>query len=384
MEKIGVAIVGGGAVGCAVAYELAKAGMSDLFIFEKLPYVGEGQSGRNSGVIHAGIYYVTGSQKARLCVEANSLMYEFCRKHDVPAQNVGKLVVASAEEEVEALEHLHAQAIENGVPGVKMLTREQVKKIEPNVSVPAAMHCQTTGIVDAANYTRALAKLAQIEGVQVMTSFEIVNIESADDGFEVAGRRGGSEEVFRSEVLINSAGLYSDVIARMVNPRVEWEISPLRGEYYKFNRKKRDGLWLNGLNIYPVPEKVDIGGREVGVVGVHLTPTFEMTRDGEARVGNIVTVGPEFVAVSDRENYESDRKPVEFFLQRAVRFFPGLKLEDLNIDFTGIMANLREGSDFIIERDKKRDNCIQLVGIDSPGLTCSLAIARKVRKLLGR
>jgi glycerol-3-phosphate dehydrogenase len=384
VEKIGVAVIGGGAVGCAVAYELAKAGTSDLFVFEKLPYVGEGQSGRNSGVIHAGIYYTTGSQKALLCVEANTLMYQFCREHDVTARNVGKLVVASSQDEIELLENLHTQALENGVPGVRMLTHEQVQKIESNVSVPAAMLCPTTGIVDAAGYTRTLAKLAQIEGAQVMTNFEITRIESTGDGFEIAGRSGESEEVFKSEVLINSAGLYSDVIARMVNPQVEWEISPLRGEYYKFSRKKRDELWLNGLNIYPVPEKVDIGGREVGVVGVHLTPTFEMVRDGETRVGDTVTVGPEFVAVSDREDYESNRKPAEFFLQRAERFFPGLKLDDLQVDFTGIMANLHEGSDFIIKRDDTHDNAIQLVGIDSPGLTCSLSIAKRVWKLLNK
>jgi L-2-hydroxyglutarate oxidase LhgO len=384
MEKIGVAVVGGGAVGCAVAYELARAGMRDLFVFEKLPCVGEGQSGRNSGVIHAGIYYATGSLKARLCVEANRLMYEFCAKHDVPAENVGKLVVASSEEEIEGLEKLRAQAVENGAPGVRMLTNEELKELEPNVEVPAAMHSPTTGIVDAADYTRTLAGLAQVEGAQLLTGFEIIHIEPNDGGFEITGRRGDTEEVFEAGVLVNSAGLYSDVIARMVNPDVEWEISPLRGEYYKFSRKKREEIWLNGLNIYPVPEEVDIGGRRVGVVGVHLTPTFEMARDGKVQVGNTVTVGPEFVAVTDREDYEGGRKPVEFFLQRAQRFFPGLKLDDLQIDFTGIMANLREGSDFIIRRDEKHDACVQLVGIDSPGLTCSLAIARRVLDLLKR
>ncbi len=382
MEKISVAVVGGGSVGCAVAYELAKAGIRDLFVFEKLPYVGEAQSGRNSGVIHAGIYYATGSQKARLCVEANALMYEFCAKHDVLVENVGKLVVASSDEEIKALEKLYAQAVENGAPGVKMLTRDEAKEFEPNVEVPAAMHCPTTGIVDAAGYTRTLAKLAQIEGAQVLTGFEITRIEPKGGGFELTGRRGETEEVFEAEVLVNSAGLYSDVIARMVNPEAEWEIAPLRGEYFKFSRKKRPKIWLNGLNIYPVPEKVDIGGREVGVVGVHLTPTFDMARDGKVRVGDTVTVGPEFVAVADREDYESGRKPADFFLRRANRFFPDLKLEDLQIDYTGIMANLREENDFIIKRDAKHDGCVQLVGIDSPGLTCSLSIAKRVLELL--
>lgn len=384
MERIGTAVIGGGAVGCAVAYELAKAGVEDLFLFEKLPHVGEAQSGRNSGVVHAGIYYATGSLKAELCVEANALMYEFCRKHEVPVENVGKLVVASSEEEVEKLDALYEQAKTNCVPGVELLTREQVREYEPNVSVPAALHCPTTGIVDAAAYTTTLARLAQVEGAQVLAGFEITQVRPAGGLFELVGVRDGREEEFEAEVVINSAGLYSDAIARMVNADVEWEIAPLRGEYYKFNRRRREDIGLNGMNVYPVPEIVDIGGIEVGVVGVHLTPTFSLTREGRAIVGDIVTVGPEFVFVTDREDYETGRKSVEFFLSRAKRFFPGLKLEDLEADFTGIMANLQEGGDFIIGRDERHSNCVQLVGIDSPGLTCSLAIARRVRRLLER
>lgn len=382
MEKIGTAIIGGGAVGCAIAYELAKSGREDLFLFEKMPFVGESQSGRNSGVIHAGIYYSTGSLKALLCVEGNSLMYEFCRDNDVPIENVGKLVVASSDEEVGKLDVLFEQAKANSVPGVRMLTREQVKEYEPNVEVPAALHCPATGIVDAASYTKTLSRLSQVAGAHVLTGFEVMRVEPRGEVFALTGVRGGREEVFESEVLINAAGLYSDVIARMVNPERQEEIAPLRGEYYKFNRKRREELWLNGLNIYPVPEVVGIGGREVGVVGVHLTPTFALTRDGKAVVGDTITVGPEFVFVTDREDYETGRKGAEFFLGRAKRFFPGLRLEDLEIDFTGIMANLQEESDFIIEREERYPNCIQLVGIDSPGLTSSLAIARRVRKLL--
>ena len=383
MEKIGAAVIGGGAVGCAVLYELAKAGQTDLFLFEKMPYLGEAQSGRNSGVVHAGIYYATGSLKAELCVEANPLMYEFCRKHDVPCENVGKMVVAASPEETVKLEKLFVQAKENGIFSVEILTGEQVKKYEPNVDVPAAMRCPTTGIVDAAGFTNKLAGLAQAEGAQVMTGFEITNVEPVDGVFELTGRRGEKEETFRAEVLVNSAGLYSDDIARMVNPGMTAEMAPLRGEYYKFNRKKREDIWLNGYNIYPVPEIVDVGGMTAGVVGVHLTPTFGMDGGGNAVVGNVVTVGPEFVYVEDRENYEEGRKPAEFFLERAKRFFPGLRLEDLEIDYAGIMANLREEKDFIIIKDERHPNCIQLVGIDSPGLTCSLAIGKRVRKMLG-
>ncbi|MHC5040015.1 MAG: NAD(P)/FAD-dependent oxidoreductase [Planctomycetota bacterium] len=383
MERIGGAIIGGGIIGCAVLRELAEAGLPDLFLFEKTPLLGEAQSGRNSGVVHAGIYYATGSLKAELCLQGNPLLYAFCREHGVPVENVGKLVVATAREEEPKLEAVFEQAKANGVPGVAMLTREQVKRFEPNVDVPSALHCPTTGIVDAAGLTRALARLAQVRGAQVLMQFEVTGIRPSGGAFEVTGNRGGREETFEAEIVVNAAGLYADRIARMVDPDFEAEIAPLRGEYTKFNRRKRGDLGMNGMNVYPVPETVDMGDREVGVVGVHLTPTFEMTPDGGARVGDIVTVGPEFTAVSDREDLETGHKGAAFFHQRAKRFFPGLRGEDLEMDFSGIMANLREGNDFIIRRDSKHPACVQLVGMDSPGMTCSLAIAKRVRRLLG-
>ncbi len=382
LEKIGTAVIGGGAVGCAILYELAKAGVKDLFLFEKLPRVGEAQSGRNSGVVHAGIYYATGSLKAEICVEANPLMYEFCRKNDVPVANVGKLVVATSPDEIERLHKLFEQAKANSVPGVRMLTREQSREFEPNVDVSSSMHVPTNGIVDAATYTKTLARLAQVEGAEVLTGFEVTRVEPTGGVFELTGRHNGTEEVFRAQVMVNAAGLYSDVIAKMVNPRMDVEMAPLRGEYCKFNRKRRRDIWLNGLNVYPTPETVTLDGIETGVVGVHLTPTFALTRDGDAVVGDTVTVGPEFAFVPDREDYETGRRDAGFFLGRAKRFFPGLRIHDLEVDFTGIMANLRDQNDFIIMRDRRHANCVQLVGIDSPGLTCSLAIARRVRRML--
>jgi len=382
VERIGTAVIGGGAVGCAILYELARAGHKDLFLFEKMMQVGEVQSGRNSGVVHGGVYYATGSLKARLCVEGNPLTYEFCKANDVPVANVGKLIVAPSEEDVPGLEKVFAQAQANSVPGVKIISRSEVKELEPNVDVPRAMHVPTTGIVDTAGFTRALARLAQVNGAQVLTGFEVTRVGPARGVFELSGRRGGREEVFEVEVLINCAGLYSDEIAKMVNPGMKVEIAPMRGEYYKFNRRRRENTWLNGLNIYPVPEILEKDGKEALVVGIHLTPTFGLTRDGKSVVGDTITVGPEFSFVTDKEDYESDRKEAGLFLERVKRFFPSLELEDLEIDFTGIMANLRDGDDFIIKRDDKYPNCVQLVGIDSPGLTSSLAIARRVRLLL--
>jgi len=382
MERIGTAVIGGGAVGCAVLLELARAGLENLFLFERMRAVGEVQSARNSGVVHAGIYYKTGSLKAELCAEANALMYEFCRAHGVPISNVGKLVVATSDEELESLEAILLQARANGVPGVRLLTRREVKGLEPNVDVPAALHVPTTRIVDAARYTRTLADLAREAGAHVLTSFEVTGIEPRGGLFVVTGRRGDREETFEAETLVNAAGLHCDTVARMVNPALVVDVVPLRGEYCKLNRGKHPGLWLNGFNVYPVPEPLDVRGEATKMVGVHLTPTFAMTRGGGVAVGDTITVGPEFRCVTERDDYERNRKPPGFFLARAKRFLPSLELADLELDFAGIMVHCKGMQDFTIRRDELHPSCVQLLGIDSPGLTCSLAIARRVRRLL--
>ncbi|MFI5143329.1 MAG: NAD(P)/FAD-dependent oxidoreductase [Thermoanaerobaculales bacterium] len=382
MERIGTAVIGGGVVGCAVLYELAHAGFPDAFLFERMGSVGDVQSGRNSGVVHAGIYYAPGSLKAKLCVEGNVLMYAFCRAHGVPVENVGKLLVAPSAEDVPALETLAAQARANGAPGVRMLTREQTRALEPNVEVPAALHVPSTGIVDAARLTRTLAGLAEEAGARVLTGFEVTEVEPLARGFRLTGRRGGREETFEADLVINAAGLHCDTIAKMVNPDLDVEVVPLRGEYFSFNRRRRGGIWLGGMNVYPVPELLEIGGEKRIMVGVHLTPTFGLARDGRVEVGDTVTVGPEFVIAPARDDYETGRKPAEFFLARARRYFPNLELGDLAVDFAGIMVNLRGATDWIVTRDAAHPDCVQLLGIDSPGLTGCLAIGGLVRRML--
>jgi L-2-hydroxyglutarate oxidase LhgO len=382
MERIGVAVVGGGVVGCAVARELALAGFRDVFVLEREPEVGDVQSGRNSGVIHAGIYYGSDTLKAELCVQSNPLVYEFCRRHGVAAENTGKLVVACTDHEMVELEAVYAQALANGVPGLRMLSRSEVKAFEPNVEVEGAIHVPTTGVVDAAGFVAALAAQAERSGAQVLTGFEVTGVVPKGGVFEVTGIHGWQEEQFEAEVLVNAAGLGCDVIARMVNSNLRIEVIPLRGEYFRYNRRRREGLWLNGMNVYPVPEPLAIPGGELRVVGIHLTPTFAMGRNGSLAIGDTVNVGPEFSPVAERDDYESGRKPAELFLAKVKRYFPNLDYADLVQDFAGVMVQLAGVKDWIIERDARHPDCIQLLGINSPGLTGALAIARRVRRML--
>ncbi|MBT3223990.1 MAG: FAD-dependent oxidoreductase, partial [Proteobacteria bacterium] len=375
MESIGVAVIGGGVVGCAILHELVKAGFDSAFLFEKRPTLAEAQSGRNSGVVHAGIYYPTGSTKARLCVEGNQLLYEFCRDHDVPVANVGKLVAATSADRIPRLEKLYQQAVTNGVPGVRILNRDEARQFEPNLDTVAAMHCPTTGIVDAAALTITLANCASALGAQVLTNCEVINVEAVGAGFELVSRYGGEEASFRADLVINAAGLQAHEVAQMVNDDWQVEVAPLRGEYVKFNRRRREELWMNGANVYPVPQTVNVDGVETQVVGVHLTPTFALNRAGEAVVGNTINVGPEFVTVHS-EDYETGRLACEPFLEWAKRFLPGLTHDDLSLDFAGVMVNLRDHDDWIIERDGRHPDCVQLIGLDSPAMTSALAIAR--------
>lgn len=383
MDRVEIVIVGAGAVGCAIAVELLKRGHKDIFIFEKSLYLADGQSGRNSGVVHSGIYYQEGSLKARLCVEGNRLMYGFCKENDVPCVKTGKLIVATSKKEDEQIEQLFVKANKIGAPGLRMIGEKEVRAFEPNVYASSAIYAPETGSVDAAAYVKALARIAESLGAQLLLQTEVTSIESKGDGFVVeVTRSDGKREQVETGMLINAAGLYSDKIAKMINPGWQKGLAPMRGEYFKFNRARRNNIQMKGLNIYPAPETVRVGDNDVLVVGIHLTPTFDILSNGSTGIGNIVTVGPEFVPATDREDYESNRKSKDIFYEKAKRFFPNLKPDDLEMDFAGIMANLGSGKDWIVERDKAHPNCIQLVGIDSPALTSSMAIARHVADMI--
>lgn len=385
MDRVGVVVVGGGAVGCAVAWQLAEAGIGSVFLLERNSRLGEEQSGRSSGVVHAGIYYAEGSLKARLCVEANARMYELACAHAIPCAKTGKLVVASSKGELPVLEEVRSRALANGVPGVQALTRRETAALEPALSVEAALLIPTTGIVDAPRLVAALALLAERKGASVLTGFEVTSIRPQRSVFEVTGRRRGgvaSEETFEAEAVVNAAGLRCDEVGRMADPALDAVVVPLRGEYCRVNRRQRPELWLSGRNVYPVPERLDLGDERPLMVGTHLTPTFALAPDGSTAPGDLFTVGPEFRVAPSRDDFETDRFPEDFIVNRARRYMPGLEVSDVQLDYAGIMVHLKGATDWIVRRDETHPSFIQLLGIDSPGLTCSVEIGRLVRKML--
>ncbi|MGD2186679.1 MAG: FAD-dependent oxidoreductase [Desulfobacterales bacterium] len=382
-EKINIAIIGGGIIGCCVALELAQK-HEDIYVFEKNPGItrGENQSSRNSGVLHAGIYYEQTIRplKARLCVEGNRLWYEFAKKYKLPCRQTGKLVVATDEAESRLLDQYLQQAQSNGVPGVRKIASDEVKQREPNVCAYSALLVPTSGIIEPTALLHQVYALASNRGATFMNDTEVVNLELSDRQIIVCIRyRDGREDLIKANIVINAAGVHAVDIARMVDPQIPLKPAFIRGDSLKFYRNRRPGLFLREMNVYPTPITVHTPTGQHHTVGVHLTPTFDMV-GGEMTIGDTVTVGPKLIPVTHVEDYRTPPSPPEAFLKN-MSFFPDLTAADLEYYQGGIQARLDGYHDFYIQRDRYCKQVIHLLGIDSPGLTAAPAIAKYVANL---
>lgn len=276
-----IAIIGGGIVGLATGLGLLRQRPDlRLIILEKEAGVGRHQTGHNSGVIHSGIYYKPGSLKASLCVEGARRMAAFCQAHGLPYERCGKVIVATHQQELPALDELLRRGTANGVPGLRRIGPDELKEYEPNASSIAALHSPATGIVDYGRVAEAMAQDLQAQGAEIRTGAAVTAVSEDGQGLritttcgEVAARR-----------LINCAGLYSDEIARLCGADPGVRIVPFRGEYY-FLRPERRHL-VRGL-IYPVPDA------RLPFLGVHFTRT----------VDGAVEAGPNAVLAFAREGY---------------------------------------------------------------------------------
>jgi L-2-hydroxyglutarate oxidase LhgO len=380
--------VGGGVVGCAIAQELSGNHNEDIFLIEKNPGItqGENQSSRNSGVIHSGIYYDQESRpnKARLCVEGNRLLYDFCIRHKVPAIKTGKLIVATSKEEEDVLDFYLGQAKKNLVPGVKRISGSKVWELEPNVRAISALIVPTAGIVEPTTLVYRLYTLASKKGVQFLTGTEVVGLEGDSDYIRLNIRYpDGNMDQVMARIIINAAGIDTDRLARMVNPSSTYELDPIRGDIYKFYGHKRPELALKGMNVYPTPVSVTTPYGRHFTVGIHLTPTIGNISYPPV-LGSTITVGPKLVPIEDRTAWTGTPTPASLFSEKISSFFPGIHKDDLIWHQAGLQARLKEYPDFIIESDSSQPNMINLLGIDSPGLTSCLAIARRVKDIVGQ
>ncbi len=363
-----ITIIGAGIVGLAVASEVAREGR-EVYLLERNETFGKEQSSRNSEVIHAGIYYEKDSLKAKMCLEGNNLLYELCESKGIACKKCGKVVVATNLAEETELEELYKRGQENEVP-LKMLSRREMSQLEPNLRGTAAFFSPTTGIVDSYSLMTYFIGRARDKGAQIVYKTEATAIEKVSDGYKVRVKSVSEDISLTTRVLVNCAGLHSDKIAGMAGIDIAKSMYKLhwcKGEYYSVTGGKNK--LINRL-IYPVPTDIS--------VGVHVC--FDINWR--------LRLGPLFYYV-DEIDYKVDKSRKSDFLGSSImKALPFIAPSEIEPEASGIVAKLQgpgEGPrDFVIrnEQDRGLPGFINLVGIESPGLTSSPAIARYVGQLI--
>lgn len=366
MEEIPIVVIGAGAVGLAVANELSKA-CPDIFVLERHDSFGRETSSRNSEVIHAGIYYPPGTVKARTCVEGKELLYDFCRSHGIAHKRVGKLIVAIKEDELPELERLLENGRANGVKDLTLLKESEISRREPHIKALSAIYSPSTGVFDTHAYMAALAKDLISRGGGIAYNTDLLAIERSGEGFAVTVKDArGEKAVYLARIVVNCAGLESDKVAYMAGIKdPSYKIKFSKGDYFRAHNGK--ARYLNGL-VYPVP------GHKSSGLGIHAT----------LDIAGGLKLGPDDAYVN-KIDYTVDAGKRPAFYKSVMDFLPFIEEQDLEPDTCGIRPKLQgEGEgfrDFIISEESRRGlpGIVNLIGIESPGLTASLSIARLVR-----
>ena len=369
MADFEIAVIGAGVVGLAIAARLSER-HKNLVIVEKNEKYGMETSSRNSEVIHAGIYYNPGSLKATLCVDGREELYRICRKHNVGHKQIGKLITATNDSELKVLESTYSIGTKNGVV-LEMLSRDQTLKLEPNINTVGSIFSPTTGIVSAHELMDCYHHIAVNNGVTVQHHCEVVGIEKRGGEYAITVSEGGQRSAFTSERVINSAGLYSDRVAQMAGIDIDkagYRMVFAKGSYFSVASSKAK---LVSRLVYPVPHKETLG--------VHVV----LDLGGRLRMGPDTEYMDELNC--DYSVAESKRK---VFAESVRRILPAIADEDLSPDMSGIRPKLqRKGEDekdWIIVHEKQRglEGFYNLIGMESPALTASAAIARYVEGIL--
>lgn len=368
MDRVDCVVIGAGVIGLAVAREMALQGRETILL-ERESAFGTISSARNSEVIHAGIYYPKHSLKAKLCVEGNRMLYEYCRTHHVATQPYGKLIVASDNSQLDDLQAILYKAQQNNVPEIKMITGEQAKSMEPELQCSAAVLSASTGIVDSHGFMLSLLGGFEDAGGMIAYQSPLISAKpigsKAQDGFEL--EIGGADGMkIQTKLLINCAGMSAPAVARKIQSLSEEQIPKAyfaKGNYFSLSGKSP----FSHL-IYPIPEP--------GGLGVHLT----LDMGGQAKFGPDV----EWLEI-DEENqidYTVNPKRGDDFYAAVRKYWPGLKDNALQPDYSGVRAKIvppnTPAGDFCFNtpKDHGLEGLFNLYGFESPGLTSSLAIAK--------
>jgi L-2-hydroxyglutarate oxidase LhgO len=364
-----IVIVGAGVVGLAISKELSMKGHSVL-VLEQHSSFGNETSSRNSEVIHAGIYYETNSLKSKLCVEGKKYIYEWCNLKNVPIRQTGKFIIALDDDEIKGLENLKSKALLNGVDDLVLTENTEVLSKNPGINCMAALYSPSSGIINSHILMESFIETSKMNNCDFAYNHKVLKIERKNGNYNISVRdTDGNEFEVTSKFFINSAGLNSDIIAQNAGIDIDKEnyrLKYCKGHYFKL----RAGLSNIATNlIYPVPP-VNYSG-----LGVHITMDL---------AGNL-KLGPDVLYLDNRNlDYMVDESLKTSFYESAKRYIPSLKLEDLSPDQSGIRPKLQgQGEkfrDFVIQEESKHGlpDFINLIGIESPGLTASIAIAKYI------
>ena len=389
-KRFDFVIIGGGIIGLATGAALLEARLgAKLLLLEKETRLAAHQTGRNSGVIHSGIYYKPGSLKAQLCKTGNAAMVQFCRAHDIAHEVCGKVIVATRQEEIARLENLHQRGIENGL-AVEKLSPEQAREIEPHLQCMAALRVPSTGIVDYKSVCEKLAQMIQQRGGEIQLGAGVQHLQKTAGGYAIETAAG----TFEANFLVNCAGLHCDRIARMAGAQTDVKIVPFRGEYFELKPEQR---FLVKHLIYPVPDPA------FPFLGVHFTRMID---------GNI-HCGPNAVLAFQREGYtkfDLDARDLletltfsgfrklalhyplvglsemrrsfnkSVFTRSLQTLIPEVQSDDLIPSAAGVRAQAlhpdgRLEDDFLLVRDA---NALHVLNAPSPAATASLKIGEEI------
>ena len=366
MDKTDVIVIGAGVVGLAVARALAQAGR-EVMVVESHPAIGMETSSRNSEVIHAGLYYPSGSLKAALCLSGRDALYDYCAERGIAHQRCGKLVVATSTAQHQRLAEIAAQAHANGCTEVRLISAEEARAMEPALQCTAALHSPMTGVIDSHGYMLALQGDAEHAGAVIAFASQVLSGERHDDGIvlRVAEAGAGSDDegfLLHARTVVNCAGLWAPRIARSIVGLDEASIP--RAWFAKGNYYSLAGRAPFSRLIYPVPEP--------GGLGVHLT----LDLGGQARFG------PDVEWLEDEQiDYLVDPARADRFYAEIRAYWPELPAHSLQPAYAGIRPKISPpgapAADFLFASHGS-GHYLGLYGIESPGLTASLAIADHV------
>jgi L-2-hydroxyglutarate oxidase len=391
MQSCRIIIVGGGIVGLAAAFRIGRKFPGDrVTVLEKEEFVGRHQTGNNSGVLHAGLYYKPGSVKARMAVTGIRQMIDFCRENDVPHEICGKLVVAASEDELPRLRDLHDRGLKNGLSGLAVLSPAEMREIEPHVGGVAALRVPEEGIVDYAKVCEALVRAIVAQGGKVITHARVERLRQTS-GVWTASTTAGD---FEADMLLNCAGLHCDRVSQLAGERREVRILPFRGEYYKI-RPERQHLVRN--LIYPVPDP------KFPFLGVHFTrlihggieagpnAVLAFAREGYRKtdinltdmVDSLTYAGLwRFLGRHSRMCWQELRRSFsrELFCRSLQRLVPEIRPEDLSAGGAGVRAQAIAPTGDLVQdfHFVTRANALHVLNAPSPAATASLAIGDEI------